>query len=252
MEILLAEGIDETDASLVARVAESLRGGGVAVLPTDSVYGICCAATSGNPAHERIFKVKGRERSQTLPWFVADASDLEVYGPRRAPLGGPPCRASLARLRLRSWVRASERVPGEYAQQTPTGGAPSPCASRGPSSTVPLSACSGAPSPRRAPTPTARPRPPRARSLTRTSPRPLTSWSMRGRHPWALRLPSSMQRGRSRACCVRAPSQKPRSSPSRAPSHKARTAISGSRVRGCGHVAARGMGEGPRRVPCYI
>ena len=121
MEILLAEGIDETDASLVARVAESLRGGGVAVLPTDSVYGICCAATSGNPAHERIFKVKGRERSQTLPWFVADASDLEVYGRDVPPWA--------VRLAERLWpgaltivVRASERVPGEYAQQTPTGG----------------------------------------------------------------------------------------------------------------------------------
>ena len=57
----------------------TLAFGGVLVMPTDSVYGIGCAATEGNPAHERIFEIKRRERSQTLPWLVADASDLHTY-----------------------------------------------------------------------------------------------------------------------------------------------------------------------------
>ena len=112
----------QTDPSpeAVARVAESLRDGGVAVLPTDSVYGICCAATPGNPGHARIFDIKRRERTQTLPWFVADASDLARYG-RDVP-------AWALRLAERHWpgaltivVRASDEVPPEYAQPGPAG-----------------------------------------------------------------------------------------------------------------------------------
>ena len=61
MEVLLAQGQDRPEPSLVARVADALRAGGVAVLPTDSVYGICCAAAPKNPAHERIFEVKRRD-----------------------------------------------------------------------------------------------------------------------------------------------------------------------------------------------
>ena len=67
------------DEGAVACVVDVLREGGVAVLPTDSVYGICCAATPGNPAHERIFDIKRRDRAQTLPWFIAEASDLARY-----------------------------------------------------------------------------------------------------------------------------------------------------------------------------
>jgi L-threonylcarbamoyladenylate synthase len=53
--------------------------GGVLVMPTDSVYGIGCAATPGNPAHQRIFAIKKRDLAQTLPWLVADAKDLKRY-----------------------------------------------------------------------------------------------------------------------------------------------------------------------------
>ena len=104
----------------VSRVAAVLRDGGVVVLPTDSVYGICCAATPGNPAHGRIFDIKRRDRAQTLPWFVADADDLARYG-RDVP-------AWALRLAERLWpgaltivVRASDAVPPEYAQPSPDG-----------------------------------------------------------------------------------------------------------------------------------
>lgn len=103
------------DEGAVACVVDVLREGGVAVLPTDSVYGICCAATSGNPAHGRIFDIKRRDRAQTLPWFIAEASDLARYG-RDVP-------AWAMRLAERYWpgaltvvVRASDEVPPEYAQ----------------------------------------------------------------------------------------------------------------------------------------
>ena len=103
------------DGSTVARAAATLRDGGVVVLPTDSVYGICCAATPGNPAHGRIFDIKRRDRAQTLPWFVADVVDLARYG--------LDVSARALRLAERLWpgaltivVRASAEVPPEYAQ----------------------------------------------------------------------------------------------------------------------------------------
>ena len=103
------------DGPTVARAAATLRDGGVVVLPTDSVYGICCAATPGNPAHGRIFGIKRRDRAQTLPWFVADVDDLARYG--------LDVSARALRLAERLWpgaltivVRASAEVPPEYAQ----------------------------------------------------------------------------------------------------------------------------------------
>lgn len=64
----------------VRRGAAVLAGGGVLVMPTDSVYGIGCAALAGNPAHDRIFSIKRRDRAQTLPWLVADVEDLARFG----------------------------------------------------------------------------------------------------------------------------------------------------------------------------
>ena len=100
------------DGPTVARAAATL---GVVVLPTDSVYGICCAATPGNPAHGRIFDITRRDRAQTLPWFVADVDDLARYG--------LDVSARALRLAERLWpgaltivVRASAEVPPEYAQ----------------------------------------------------------------------------------------------------------------------------------------
>lgn len=76
----LAARQDVPDPEAVSRIAEALAEGGVVVLPTDSVYGLCCAATPGNPAHRRIFEIKERPSAQTLPLFIADAEDLERYG----------------------------------------------------------------------------------------------------------------------------------------------------------------------------
>lgn len=120
MDVLRCDGQEAPEPLVVCRAAEALRAGGVAVLPTDSVYGICCAATPGNPAHGRIFEVKHRDPAQTLPWFVADAADLDVYG---ASVPG-----WARRLAGRLWpgaltlvVRASAAVPAEYALAGPDG-----------------------------------------------------------------------------------------------------------------------------------
>ena len=110
--VLQVSQVKPTRSELDEAIA-TLAFGGVLVMPTDSVYGIGCAATSGNPAHERIFAIKRRDRSQTLPWLVADASDLTRYGE-----SVPDYAVTLA---VAHWpgaltlvVRASDAVPAEY------------------------------------------------------------------------------------------------------------------------------------------
>ncbi len=99
--------------SVVDEAVATLAFGGVLVMPTDSVYGIGCAATPANPGHERIFAIKHRDRTQTLPWLIADPSDLTVYG--------ADVPAYAVELAVRYWpgaltlvVRASDAVPLEY------------------------------------------------------------------------------------------------------------------------------------------
>ena len=99
--------------SVVDEAVATLAFGGVLVMPTDSVYGIGCAATPANPGHERIFAIKHRDRTQTLPWLIADPSDLTVYG--------ADVPAYAVELAVRYWpgaltlvVRASDAVPPEY------------------------------------------------------------------------------------------------------------------------------------------
>lgn len=101
------------DAGVLSEAVHLLRTGGVLVMPTDSVYGIGCAATPANPAHERVFAIKLRDRAQTLPWLVADVADLARYG-----RDVPEWAEDLARAHwpgaLTLVVRASEVVPAEY------------------------------------------------------------------------------------------------------------------------------------------
>lgn len=90
-----------------------LRSGGVLVMPTDSVYGIGCAATLGNLGHERIFNIKQRDRAQTLPWLVADTDDLRAYG-RNVPGWMERIARVLWPGALTLVVEAGDAVPAEY------------------------------------------------------------------------------------------------------------------------------------------
>ena len=99
--------------SVVDEAVATLAFGGVVVMPTDSVYGIGCAATPANPAHQRIFAIKHRDRTQTLPWLVADPSDLGTYG---ADLPDYAIRLAVSFWpgALTLVVRASDAVAQEY------------------------------------------------------------------------------------------------------------------------------------------
>jgi tRNA threonylcarbamoyl adenosine modification protein (Sua5/YciO/YrdC/YwlC family) len=110
---IVAVDQDEPQVDVLERAARVLRDGGVLVMPTDSVYGIGCAAIADNPGHRRIFSIKRRELSQTLPWLVADPSDLLKYG-RDVPAWMELLAQKLWPGALTLVVVASDLVPKEY------------------------------------------------------------------------------------------------------------------------------------------
>jgi tRNA threonylcarbamoyl adenosine modification protein (Sua5/YciO/YrdC/YwlC family) len=76
--VLLAIDRNEPEAWLVPRVVETLRRGGVVVLPTDTVYALACAL--GDPAAiERLYGVKGITQAKRLSLLVADVSAASRY-----------------------------------------------------------------------------------------------------------------------------------------------------------------------------
>jgi L-threonylcarbamoyladenylate synthase len=85
-----------TDVS-VDEAAEVLAGGGVALVPTDTVYGLA-AAPDDVRAIRRIFAIKRRPPARNLPVMVAD--------PEQLPALGVKVTAAAARL------LASEYMPG--------------------------------------------------------------------------------------------------------------------------------------------
>lgn len=68
---------DPPDPSLIERVVEILLDGGVAVLPTDTVYGLC-AAVESEVGLERVFEAKGRDATKALPVFVGDLTQART------------------------------------------------------------------------------------------------------------------------------------------------------------------------------
>ena len=62
----------------IESAAEHLRGGGVAAIPTDTIYGLAANALDER-AVERVFRLKRRPAGMALPLLVADAADLDRW-----------------------------------------------------------------------------------------------------------------------------------------------------------------------------
>lgn len=56
---------------------ESLKNGGVAVIPTDTIYGIVGLASS-KEATERIYELKGRDKSKPFIVLISSVDDLKL------------------------------------------------------------------------------------------------------------------------------------------------------------------------------
>lgn len=78
----------EPTGSSVAESANILMSGGLALIPTETVYGLS-VAIGAYPAQElpvegsgyrRIFSLKERALTQTVPWLVGGSEDLDRYG----------------------------------------------------------------------------------------------------------------------------------------------------------------------------
>ncbi|MDA0576642.1 MAG: L-threonylcarbamoyladenylate synthase [Verrucomicrobia bacterium] len=73
------------DAATLSHVASLLRAGNLAVIPTDTVYGL--AAHPSLPlAVEKLIAVKGRDARKPIPLLIADVPDAEAYGAEFSPL----------------------------------------------------------------------------------------------------------------------------------------------------------------------
>jgi L-threonylcarbamoyladenylate synthase len=61
----------------ISRCAGILKQGGVAVFPTDTVYGIGCDPHNES-AVDRVFKIKNRDEKKSLPILVGSIADAEA------------------------------------------------------------------------------------------------------------------------------------------------------------------------------
>jgi tRNA threonylcarbamoyl adenosine modification protein (Sua5/YciO/YrdC/YwlC family) len=76
--MLLAIHPDHPEPRKVRRAVEALEDGGVIAYPTDTVYGLGCDLTNKH-AVERLYQVKGMDRSQPLAFVCPDLSDIARY-----------------------------------------------------------------------------------------------------------------------------------------------------------------------------
>ncbi len=61
------------------KAGKILLNGGIAVLPTDTIYGLHCLATNKG-AVERIYDLKGRDRAKPFIILISSLDDLKSYG----------------------------------------------------------------------------------------------------------------------------------------------------------------------------
>ncbi len=115
MACLIKADQNNPSDEVLDRAVQVLNHDGVCIMPTDSVYGIGCAAYADNPAHERIFIAKKRDRAQTLPLLLASPDDLFVYG-RDVPQWMEKLVKTFWPGALTVVVKASEQLPAEYVK----------------------------------------------------------------------------------------------------------------------------------------
>jgi L-threonylcarbamoyladenylate synthase len=74
----------ESRSEVVRETAECLRAGGIALIPTDTVYGLA-AHPGQSAAVARIFGIKGRQADKPIALLAADLDAVERHGAELAP-----------------------------------------------------------------------------------------------------------------------------------------------------------------------
>ncbi len=76
--MLLSINVDHPEPRKLGRAIEALEKGGVIAYPTDTVYGLGCDIFNKS-AIERLYAIKGMERSHPLAFVCPDLSDIARY-----------------------------------------------------------------------------------------------------------------------------------------------------------------------------
>lgn len=76
--MLLSIHADHPEPRKIRRAVEALEAGGVIAYPTDTVYGLGCDAYNKR-AIDRLYTIKGMDRSQPLAFVCPDLSDIAHY-----------------------------------------------------------------------------------------------------------------------------------------------------------------------------
>ncbi|MDP2839322.1 MAG: L-threonylcarbamoyladenylate synthase, partial [Syntrophales bacterium] len=76
--MLIAINNQNPQMRLIRRAVEILRGGGIVIYPTDTVYGMGCDLFNKRGI-ERIYEIQRRDRKQPLSYICADLKDISRY-----------------------------------------------------------------------------------------------------------------------------------------------------------------------------
>lgn len=68
----------ETLEHVLEEGATALNSGGVIALPTDTIYGIA-ASVNSQQGIERLYEIKGRQRSKPIAICVSDLENMDTY-----------------------------------------------------------------------------------------------------------------------------------------------------------------------------
>jgi tRNA threonylcarbamoyl adenosine modification protein (Sua5/YciO/YrdC/YwlC family) len=76
--MLIAINNQNPQMRLIRRAVEIIRGGGIVIYPTDTVYGMGCDLFN-KKGIERIYEIQRRDRKQPLSFICADLKDISRY-----------------------------------------------------------------------------------------------------------------------------------------------------------------------------
>jgi tRNA threonylcarbamoyl adenosine modification protein (Sua5/YciO/YrdC/YwlC family) len=77
-DMLVAINNQNPQMRLIRKAVEILRGGGIVIYPTDTVYGMGCDLFN-KKGIERIYEIQRRDRRQPLSFICADLKDISRY-----------------------------------------------------------------------------------------------------------------------------------------------------------------------------
>ncbi len=76
--MLVAINNQNPQMRLIRKAVDVLRGGGIVIYPTDTVYGMGCDLFN-KKGIERIYEIKRRDRKQPLSFICSDLKDISRY-----------------------------------------------------------------------------------------------------------------------------------------------------------------------------